>query len=441
MNILIIGSGAREHAIARALKRSSQKPQLFCCGTSYNPGIEELTKGYWVGDITDSKQIIQAIQDWPIDFAFIGPEGPLEKGVADDLWAIDVPVIGPKKNLAQLESSKSFTRDLMQRHQIPGLPSFKAFSDMTGVAEFLNELGEGNYVVKANGLMAGKGVKVAGDHLHSFADAIEFCQEILDQQQSFVIEEKLVGQEFSLMCFTDGLTLAPMPLVQDNKRAFESDKGPNTGGMGSFSSADHGLPFLQERDAQEALQISQQVLEAVCKETQDRYIGILYGGFIATVRGVYVIEFNARFGDPEALNVLSLIESDLVELCQDLIQGCLKPDQIRFAAKATVCKYAVPHGYPDHPLRHGVINIDSVNNKEHLYLAAVNAEAGILYATGSRAAAYVGVADTLSEAELIAETEIVNIKGELFHRKDIGTAALIDQRIQAMHRLRETPCA
>jgi phosphoribosylamine--glycine ligase len=197
MNILIVGSGAREHAIASALHRSLQQPSIFCCGTSLNPGIEQMAHQYWVGDITDVPAITQLAKEWRIQLAIIGPEAPLEKGLADALWDMSVPTVGPKKSLAQIETSKHFARALMQKYAIAGLPRYQIFHDMKGVEAYLAGLGEGNYVVKANGLMGGKGVKVAGDHLCSFADAISFCQEVLAQGQAFIIEEKLIGQEFS----------------------------------------------------------------------------------------------------------------------------------------------------------------------------------------------------------------------------------------------------
>lgn len=436
IKILIIGSGAREHAIAKAFSRSQHKPQLFCCGASYNPGIQDLTSEYWVGDIAQSDSILKYAKQWQITFAIIGPEAPLEQGIADVLWNNGIAVIGPKKKSAQIETSKGFTRDLMQKYSIPGLPKYQVFSSLVGIPEFLAELGPDNYVVKANGLMGGKGVKVAGDHLHSFSQAIDYCKEILDLKQTLVIEEKLVGQEFSFMCFSDGKSLAPMPLVQDNKRAYEEDKGPNTGGMGSFSAADHSLPFLLTSDVNQAFHINQLVVKALMEETKESYIGILYGGFIATAKGVFVIEFNARFGDPESLNVLSILESDFVTVCTSLTEGRLIVDEVRFQKKATVCKYAVPSGYPDNPLKNIKIDINSVQNKEQLFLGAVNAVDEALYATGSRTAAYVGVADTLVQAEQIAEQEINTVKGELFHRADIGTAALINQRIEFMRKLR-----
>lgn len=436
MNILIVGSGAREHAIAKAFSASKHNPALFCCGSSANPGIEQLTQEYWVGDINHIEQVKKQAIHWRIQLAIIGPEAPLEHGLADQLCDSGISVIGPKKQLAQIETSKSFARNLMHQYGISGLPKYKVFSTTDGISEFLAELGESGYVVKANGLMAGKGVKVAGDHLHSFDEALVYCNEIFAQGQTLVIEEKLIGQEFSLMCFTDGSHLIPMPLVQDHKRAYVGDKGPNTGGMGSYSTADHHLPFLEQADVDKALQINQHIIDALKNETGEFYKGILYGGFIATANGVSVIEFNARFGDPESLNVLSLLESDFVALCIAISAGQLDEITVTFAKKATVCKYSVPEGYPEHPIKNVEIDISDVVDKNYLYLAAVNREQETLYATGSRTAAYVGVAESIQLAECIAEQEINRIKGPLFHREDIGTKELIDKRIEEMRKLR-----
>ncbi|KTD12004.1 phosphoribosylamine-glycine ligase [Legionella gratiana] len=436
MNILVIGSGAREHALIKALHRSPQNPSLFCYGTSVNPGIHQLTAQYDTGDITDCAAVLSAAKLWAIDLAIIGPEAPLEQGMADALWKIGIPTIGPKKNLAQIETSKEFARDLMQKYNIQGLPRYKKFTNLDQIESFLHELGEGNYVIKANGLMGGKGVKVAGEHLHSITEALSFCQEILNQKQTILIEEKLIGQEFSLMCFADGECLIPMPLVQDHKRAYDGDRGPNTGGMGSYSDTDHSLPFLTPNEVQDALAINNAVFHALSHECKEQYIGILYGSFIATKNGIYVIEFNARFGDPEALNVLSILESDFVALCHALVNGSLTEDKVTFAKQATVCKYTVPEGYPDSPKKNFVVDFSKIACQNYLYLASVNQVDEQIIALGSRTAAYVGIADSIFAAEMNAEHEVSLIEGPLFHRQDIGTEPLIQQRIEQMLRIR-----
>lgn len=436
MNILVIGSGAREHAITAALHRSEQEPKIYCYGTTINPGIKQITHHYRVGNISDVDAVVKMAKEWQVSLAIIGPEAPLEKGLADALWRASIPVIGPKQKLAQIETSKSYARDLMRKYHIKGLPHYHTFNSLAGIAEYLKELGEGNYVVKANGLMGGKGVKVAGDHLHSFEEALAYCKDIVEHGQTLVIEEKLIGQEFSLMSFCDGEHIVPMPIVQDHKRAFVDDKGPNTGGMGSYSDANHSLPFLTEHDVTQAKEINEAVFRALSAEQFDKYIGVLYGSFIVTRKGVYVIEFNARFGDPEALNVLTILESDFVTLCQSMVMGTLAAENVKFSPLATVCKYAVPNGYPDAPVTNMPIDISAVKNKARLYLSSVNAIDGQIYATGARTAAYVGVADSISCAEEIAEREICGIGGPLFHRDDIGTDKLIRKRVDEMHRLR-----
>lgn len=435
MRILIVGSGSREHAFARAFARASIPPTIFCCGASNNPGIRALAEEYWQGSI-EVDNVVRLAQDWQINLAIIGPEAPLEKGLVDALEHVGISSVGPKKALARLETSKRFTRELLEKYQIEGSPRYRAFSTTAGMMQFLLELGFQGYVIKADGLMGGKGVKVAGDHLHSVDEGLEYASGLIDQGQAVVIEERLIGQEFSLLCFCDGVNLFPMPLVQDHKRAFVNDVGPNTGGMGSYSDANHSLPFLEPSDVEAALAINRQVITAVTEECGEPYRGILYGSFMATSDGVKLIEYNARFGDPEALNVLAILESDFLRLCQSLVSGCIKFDEVRFKPLATVCKYAVPYGYPDKPKKNIIVDISKVVDKEVLYFGAIDDVDGRLYAQGSRALAVVGVAPTIEQAERIAEHEINRVGGQLFHREDIGTSQLIKRRIQVMKGLR-----
>ena len=435
MNVLLIGSGAREHAIARAIDNSPKNSSIHCFASNINPGIADVCSGLILGNINDPKAVVGYAKETSSTLAIIGPENPLASGVADALWDVGIKVVGPKKDLAQVETSKAFTRDLLKEYNIPGGPHYQTFDSMAGVDNFLIELGE-NYVVKYDGLAGGKGVKVAGDHLQSHNDALAYCMELVDKGGEFVVEEKFIGQEFSLMSFCDGETLKHMPAVQDHKRAYEGDRGPNTGGMGTYSDADHSLPFLKDSDIQEAHTINISTAMALKDKFGEGYKGVLYGGFIATDSGVKLIEYNARFGDPEAMNVLPLLKSDFVDICVHIADGTLKNTDVQFQNKATVCKYAVPEGYPDNPVKGEPINVSSVENSGGLFYASVDIKNGSLVEAGSRTVAVVGIADSIVEAEAIAEKEVSSVSGPLFHRSDIGTESVIQERIDHMNSLR-----
>jgi phosphoribosylamine--glycine ligase len=434
-NILVIGSGAREHAIVRALDRSTQEKTISCLASNMNPGIAELCDELTVNNINDPEFVVSYAKETDTTLAIVGPENPLAAGVADALWDTGVKTVGPKKDLAQLETSKAFTRNLLKEYDIPGGPKYQTFDTLDGVTDFLNELGE-NYVVKYDGLAGGKGVKVAGDHLHSHDEALAYCQELVDSDGEFVIEEKFVGEEFSLMSFCDGDNLKHMPAVQDHKRAYEGDTGPNTGGMGTYSDANHSLPFLTDNDISQALEINIQTAVAIKDKFGVGYKGILYGGFMATARGVKLIEYNARFGDPEAMNVLSLLKSDFIDICIGVADGTLNQVDVQFANKATVCKYAVPEGYPDNPVKGEPIDVSKVKNLDGLFYASVDFKSTSLVEAGSRTIAIVGIADTLSDAEALAEKEVSSISGPLFHRTDIGTDEIVQKRVDHMNSLR-----
>ncbi|MBT3589231.1 MAG: phosphoribosylamine--glycine ligase [Candidatus Marinimicrobia bacterium] len=433
--ILVIGSGAREHAITRALDQSPQEKEIYCLASNMNPGIAELCDEILIGNFNDPEFVVSYAKEICATLAIIGPENPLANGVADALWEENIKVVGPKKELAQLETSKAFTRDLLKEYDIPGGPKYQTFNSMDSVAEFLNTLGE-NYVVKYDGLAGGKGVKVSGDHLLSHEEALAYCQELVDKNGGFVIEEKFIGEEFSLMSFCDGDTLKHMPAVQDHKRAYNDDTGPNTGGMGTYSDANHSLPFLSNDDISEAHNINIKTAKAVKDKFGVGYKGILYGGFMATANGVKLIEYNARFGDPEAMNVLSLLESDFIDICYGIADGTLDKVDVQFANKATVCKYAVPEGYPDNPIKGEPIDVSKIDNPEGLFYASVDFKGASLVEAGSRTVAVVGIADTISEAEEIAEKEVSSILGPLFHRTDIGTDTVIQKRVEHMKEIK-----
>jgi phosphoribosylamine--glycine ligase len=438
--ILVVGSGAREHAIAEALARSASRPRIVCFGSAHNPGILRLSGAYAVGSMTDREPITGFAREHGATLAIIGPEAPLAAGVADSLWSVGILTVGPTQSLARIESSKSFTRDLLASHRIPGNPFFHRFdpqsmsdADLTSLLQRF----EGRHVIKDDGLAGGKGVKVSGDHLHSLSDSLSFCRELAAAGHPFVVEEKLEGEEFSLMSFCDGRTLAHMPAVQDHKRAFNGDQGPNTGGMGTYTDADHSLPFLRPEDIAAAQLINVQVADALAIECGAPYRGILYGGFMATREGVRLIEYNARFGDPECLNLLTLLTSDFAAICRAIVDQNLATVPVEFAPLASVCKYVVPEGYPDAPRKGDQVHLpDQIRANTRLFLGAVDEVDGVLVSTGSRTVAIVATAPTLSAAELAAEQLVATIPGPFFHRADIGTASLIQQRIRHMQQLR-----
>ena len=431
MKILLVGNGAREHCIAETLKKN-KLTTLYAYLKSKNPGITSLSKDFETGNYNDLERIRNFALKIKPDFAFIGPEEPLSNGVADLLKELKINAVGPTRSLARLETSKAFTRNLLRKYKISGNPKFEIFNkkNIHDAKKFIDDLGQ--CVIKPDGLTGGKGVKVQGDHFKTKKEAIEYCHEVLQTHQFVIAEEKLEGEEFSLQCLTDGKTVVALPSVQDHKRAFVDDKGPNTGGMGSYSCENHLLPFLTKRDVEEGLKMTQKVADAIHKETGEFYNGVMYAGLIVTKNGVKLLEYNARFGDPEAMNVLPLLENDFVEICTSIINQKLSKIKIRFESNATVCKYIVPEGYPDNPVKNEQLEIKKIPQNAKLYYASVEQRGDSLYSTASRAIACLGIADNLEKAERIAEEATKSIKGKVFHREDIGTKKLIEKRIKHM---------
>ena len=431
-NILLVGSGAREVAIAKQIKKSNSPLSLFCVAPSTNPQIKALTTSYFEQPLNENGVVVEIAKKLSIDLAIIGPEGPLEAGLVDALEKEGILCVGPRKNVARIETSKAFARNIIDLCDGEKNPERMEFSSLNGVRDFLKHL-NGQYVIKYDGLMGGKGVKISGEHLHSIEESLSYAKSIVAGGGTFLIEEKFLGEEFSLMSFCDGTYCAHMPAVQDHKRAFEGDVGPNTGGMGTYSFADHSLPFLSKEDIVAAQKTNERVAAELYKKTGEKFRGILYGGFMLTGDGVKVIEYNARFGDPEAMNVLSLLETDFMDICNAIVTGSLADLKIVFANKATVCKYVVPVGYPNNPSK----NFEVVCNTslDGLYLAAVQERGGVITATGSRTAAFVGVDPNIVVAERLAEKGVTGIGGNLFHRKDIGTKDLISRRKKHMKKV------
>ncbi|MHA1273214.1 MAG: phosphoribosylamine--glycine ligase [Promethearchaeota archaeon] len=436
VNCLVVGHGAREHVIGEALVLSGAK--LYAFMSFKNAGLEELSEGrIKIHSETDFREIINFCKENRIDFAVIGPEAPLCVGIVDALEKNGIPCVGPPIEAAQLEGSKVFTRNLLEKYNIKSNVRSKMFNSMDGVEEYIKDMGVENIVVKPDGLTGGKGVKVFGDHLFSKEDIINYCQELINQNSLFLLEEKCDGEEFTLQTFVDGKNVIGSPIVQDHKRAYENDEGPNTGGMGSYSMEDHLMPFIDKNDVNAALEDMKKVVAAVKKETGTEYKGILYGQFMKTANGIKLIEFNVRFGDPEAMNILPLLKTNFVEICQQILDGNIKTE-IEFEKKATVCKYLAPEGYPMNPKKDELIKINKEKMKEigaKYYYASVYRDGDYVYTTTSRAIGILGIAENLEAAEKIAEQGVKCVEGKLFHRKDIGTKKLLQKRIDHMNSL------
>lgn len=431
MRVLLVGGGGREHAIAEAISRSRRDPQLYAAMSKKNPGIAGLCKEFILIKETDPAIVDFAVKN-KIELAIIGTETPLAAGIPDMLWDAGIPVVGPRKLAAQIEFDKAWTRNFMKKYNIAGLPGFRVFrKGQSGTDEYIDELGD--VVIKPAGLTGGKGVKVMGDHF-DIEGAKIYAREVL-KNDDLVIEERLFGEEFTVQAFVDGSTLAFAPAVQDHKRAFVGDKGPNTGGMGSYNDAKDILPFMKVSDYSGAKKIMSDAVWAIRKETGIPYQGILYGQFMATAKGISVIEFNARFGDPEAMNVIPLIDNDFLDVCMAVVTGTLGETKVAFKKQATVCKYAVPEGYPDDPVKDSVVEIGNIRNA-HVFYSSVYEKDGKVFTTGSRAVAVMGTASTIQDAEKIAQDGLCALKGRLYSRRDIGTEDLIRKRIQHMEELR-----
>lgn len=437
-NILLLGNGGREHAIAKALKRSKKYDvDLFGFFNALNP-FSELCKDFYIekeynfGEHSEFKSLLEYAKNLDIDFAIIGPDDPIGAGVVDALLTIGIKSFAPTKENAKLESSKGFTRSLLEKYNIKGNPKFKKFiyneTNLKEIEKYLKSLSY-KFVIKNDGLCGGKGVFVQDDHFNSIDEAFGICKEIFEKKQSFVVEEKFEGVEFSATYFADGKTLIKAPYVADHKRAFEGDKGPNTGGMGTISFA-KGLPFITNENTDEAYEITLKVMKALKKETKVDFCGVFYGGFIRTKDGVKLIEYNTRLGDPESLNILSLLESDAVELFEKAVNKELDTLEIKFTEKSTVCKYIVPNGYPTSPQKNIPIklNIENLEGTE-IYFASVYKENDQLLLGGSRAIGVVGIDENYEKAKEKCEKILDNIEGEVFYRKDIGAKELLENKM------------
>ncbi|EFF65572.1 phosphoribosylamine--glycine ligase [Selenomonas noxia ATCC 43541] len=417
VNILVIGSGGREHALFWKLSESPQTERIYAIPG--NPGMGEMTDIA----VTDNAAILQFAKEKDIGLVVVGPEVPLMNGLVDDLEAAGIPAFGPRANAAEIEGSKSFAKDLMKKYGIP-TARYEVFAEAEAARAYIRSEGT-PIVVKADGLAAGKGVVVAMTEQEALdaVDAIMEHNSFGDAGARVVIEEFMEGEEASLLAFTDGTVIRPMISAQDHKRAFDGDKGPNTGGMGTYAPAPVMTPELTERAVEEILKPT---ISAMEKEGR-AYRGCLYLGLMITADGPKVVEFNARFGDPETQVVLPLLDGDLVQIMHACAGGTLADVPIRWKDGAAVCVVLAAGGYPASYEKGN--EIYGIGNAEKLgalvFHAGTAKKNGKIVTNGGRVLGVVGMGKDIASAVQSAYDAVdqISFKGE-YHRKDIAHRAL-----------------
>lgn len=445
-DVLLVGSGAREHAMADALTRDAHV-HLHAAMQVMNPGILSLAHTTHSSE-SDAQGIAQFGQIAGADFAVIGPEKPLEAGLADALEEAGIPCASPSRGAARIETNKVFMRQLLTRYGIPGQAEYLETSLLSQALAFC-EQHHWEVAVKPIGLTGGKGVKVWGDHLHSPGDVRAYIAHVLKTRMSgydeVLLEELLRGQEYTIHFFSDGQTAFASPAVQDHKRAFDGDQGPNTGGMGSYSDADGLLPFLTRQEYDTSVAIGQRVIAAL-REEGVPYKGVLYGQFILTPDGPKVVEINARFGDPEAINTLMLLRSNYGDVCRAMIDGTMQEHVPVFAPQATVVQYVVPQGYGIAPRAGAEVTIDDTAIRDigaRVFYASCDlldrAEGKTkVRTTTSRTLGIAAAGDTIEDARTKTAAALSCISGDVFHRTDIATAASLQAKAEQLHVLRQS---
>lgn len=421
MKLLVVGGGGREHALCWKIAQSPLVDTLYCAPG--NPGIAELAECVHIG-----AEEIEALLDFAlaekIDLTVVGPEVPLTLGIVDRFQAAGLEIFGPNQAAAQIEGSKSFSKDLMARHHIP-TADYQSFSDSAAAIAYIREKGA-PIVVKADGLAAGKGVIVAMDEATAIA-AVEdiLCDKVFGAAgASLVIEEFMAGEEASFFAFTDGKNILPLASSQDHKRVFDNDEGPNTGGMGAYSPAPVVTPALHD-----------EIVEAIVRPTIEGmaadghpYVGILYVGLMIQNGKPRVVEYNARFGDPEAQPLLVRMKEDIVPILQACARGQLSQTQLKWHDKAAVCVVMASGGYPG-PFEKGlpIQGLNNVADSEDLVVfhAGTAQKEGQIVNMGGRVLGVTGLGAGVAEAIAAAYAGVAGIDWPKVHyRKDIGRKAL-----------------
>ena len=417
MKVLLVGSGGREHAIVWKLKQSPKIDKIYCAPG--NAGIAQDAQCVPIGAMEIDK-LVSFAKEEGIDFTIIGMDDPLVAGVVDAFEAEGLKVFGPRKNAAIIEGSKAFSKDLMKKYGIP-TAKYETFDSYDAAKEYVSKQ-EMPIVIKADGLALGKGVLIC----QSLQEAYDALDEIMVDKKfgasgsKVVIEEFLTGPEVSVLSFCDGKTVVPMVSAQDHKRAYDNDEGLNTGGMGTFSPSRIYTPEINEECMKT---IFQPTVDAMAKEGR-KFVGVLYFGLMLTKDGMKVIEYNARFGDPETQVILPRLKTDLLEIMEACVEGNLDKIDIKWHNNAAVCVVLASGGYPvEYKKGYEITGLDEVAKRKDIVVfhAGTAEKDGKFVTNGGRVLGITGIGKDLDEAIKIAYegVEMVDFKDKHF-RHDIG---------------------
>ena len=415
MKVLVIGSGGREHAICKKLKESPLVDKLYCAPG--NAGIAEIAEIVPI-KATELEKITAYAKENAIDLVFVAPDDPLAAGLVDMLEAEGVKAFGPRKNAAIIEGSKAFSKAFMMRHGIP-TAKYEVFDNYDKARAYLESAEDFPVVLKADGLALGKGVIICPDRDSAFKalDDMMLSKVFGGAGNTVVIEEFLTGREMTVLAFTDGKCVRCMPASQDHKKAYDGDKGLNTGGMGAFAPT----PVYTEDIERETLEnIVYPTIKGLNEEGRT-FKGVIYFGLMATPKGVKVIEYNARFGDPETQAVLPLLDSDLMEIVLAVTEERLDTVDIKWKRGASLTVVAASGGYPENVIKGYPITLRKLSQGVILYHAGTAYKDGTLVTNGGRVFALTALGADIADArkKVYAEIDKISFK-DMRYRKDIG---------------------
>jgi phosphoribosylamine--glycine ligase len=407
MRVLVVGNGAREHAIVKTLANSGAEISSYM--SHANPGILQHADKVKYGKYTDFDGMIEFKN---IDFAVIGSEKAVISGIVDYLNSIEIPVVAPTKAASRIETSKIFARKLLDEHRIKGNPHFDVISSL----EEFEKLGQkyNRLVMKPDGYTGGIGVKIMGTHMNNFEEAKVYAKQLLHEDSKFLIEEFLEGEEFTIHAFCDGSRIELTPMVHD----YRSNSIRHS--LGSVSSPDQLWPGINKQDLEEARKIIRNAFRSMFQEYGVMYQGVLNGQFIKTLEGVFLLEFNCRFGDPEALNVLKLLKTDFLELCLKITENNMgKP--VFHENIGTMALYLVPKGYPENVINDSVVTVPENFNIEyywgHVYQPTPQDP---IRTTSKRTLALFGTGENIAEIRKTLLASAPHIKGDLEYATFVG---------------------